>query len=378
MAKKRGGLYKEPNGTWRVATAAYVDGQRVTITARGFKTESEANKYKLKRVRELKKGDFNFRKKNILIEDLLVKYLDYLNGKITKSTVYRIQLLLNKHSEMIKNKTISEALDKTSLNDLMTYVNNLNVTNDYKNKIIKNFVKMFDFGYKVGVVTNDEFKNVNLFLVNIKDDNVTKQNQAPIWSRNEFTAFLNSIPTNNKYYVFFALWGQLGARIGEIRALQVKHFLEDENAIMISQQANSKLGLNRTLITPPKTRSSIRKVGITSSMVEILKMYISELELNENDFLFFGSKKDSPLSENSIRFAIKKYCAISGVKEIPTHSIRKSNATWLLTGDLSLEEIGKVSERLGHGSKTMTLNIYFQVNKKDNKNILEMLEFTTK
>jgi integrase len=66
---------------------------------------------------------------------------------------------------------------------------------------------------------------------------------------------------------------------------------------------------------------------------------------------------------------------LAGVKYISVHGIRHSNTTWLLKGEHSMEEIGIISERLGHSNKTTTLNIYYHINKKGRQNILKTLSF---
>lgn len=103
--------------------------------------------------------------------------------------------------------------------------------------------------------------------------------------------------------------------------------------------------------------------------------YIESLKLNENDFIFYGQSKQIPLSENSIRSAQKKYSTLANVPYIKPHGIRHSNTTWLLTSISSLNEIGDVSERLGHSSKKVTLDIYFHINKIKNKNLIDIVDF---
>ena len=89
-------------------------------------------------------------------------------------------------------------------------------------------------------------------------------------------------------------------------------------------------------------------------------------------FLFFGS---SPIGEMTIRRVMESHIEASGVTKITVHGIRHSNATWLLNNpNLSMAEIGKISERLGHESKKVTLDIYYHLVKNvDDKNILSAL-----
>ena len=87
-------------------------------------------------------------------------------------------------------------------------------------------------------------------------------------------------------------------------------------------------------------------------------------------FLFFSS-----LYRFSIRRKLNKHAKEASVPIIPIHSLRHSNVTWLLSNpNLTIAEVSKISERLGHESKKVTLDIYYHlVNNVNDDNILEVL-----
>ena len=93
--------------------------------------------------------------------------------------------------------------------------------------------------------------------------------------------------------------------------------------------------------------------------------------LFKNDILkngyFFINKRSNTLSEQSIRFMIKKYSEKANLKKhITPHVFRHSFATALLEENIDIRYIQKI---LGHSS-VVTTQIYTKVNSKQQKKIL--------
>jgi len=104
-------------------------------------------------------------------------------------------------------------------------------------------------------------------------------------------------------------------------------------------------------------------------VINVLKDY-SELfsaKIRESEF-FFINKFKNRLSEQSVRFMVKKYADKCGVTmNITPHMFRHSFATLLLEEDVDIRYIQKL---LGHSSITTT-QIYTHVTSKKQKYILE-------
>lgn len=377
MPRKRPGIVKGNNGKWDVNTSFTINGVKQHIHLRGFDSENEAYIAKSKAINDIRNSATLHQSQ--VIGDILSSYIDYIKGSLKPSSLYRVRIMLSKYLNGVLCENIHDFSQYSKLMNFKKSIDSIDAKVVYKNRVLKTIKSLFDYAYQRGLLTSQQYGNINLTLAPFNTEAFLERKQEQlIWTKTEFRNFLDVIPKTHRDYLLFALWGQLGARIGEIRGLQVKHILFEESQIEIEHQISSKLGLNKWMITTPKTASSIRKVSITSDMTKLLKEYTENLKINGSHFLFsgHGSNNLTPLSENSIRMAIRKYSKIAGVKEITTHGIRHSNTTWLLTGDLSLEDIGKVSERLGHSSKATTLNTYFHINKKENSSILKSLEFT--
>lgn len=83
--------------------------------------------------------------------------------------------------------------------------------------------------------------------------------------------------------------------------------------------------------------------------------------------IFFVNRLESPISDQSVRFMIKKYTALAGIeKKITPHTFRHTFATLLLEEGVDLIYIQHL---LGHSS-IMTTQIYTHVNQAKQKQIL--------
>lgn len=372
MAKTEKGIYKDGD-EWRVSFDKTINGTLHRVHKRGYKSAGEATIAKNQILKEL--YEIEEIKVNGNFGTLMDDFFKHREPTLKNSTLHRLKQITNKHFKDFYPHSLSVVSSYDNLIDLHKYFLSLKVTKNYANKIIRLFRDVMDYGYKRGLITNEAFNNVNLVMTYLKENDRNYIDGREVWTKDDYLIFLEVIPTESRDYVLFSLWGQIGTRIGEIRALQVKHIDFKKNTVRIEQQANSKLGKGMPVITSPKTRASYRTISITPTLTKLLKEYIKSLELSHNDFVFYGATKNMPIGETTIRFALKKYCKNADVPYMNPHGIRHSNTTWLLMGEHSLEEIGIISERLGHTNKTTTLNIYFHINKKDSKNILETLSF---
>ena len=281
---------------------------------------------------------------------------------------------------ILYNSKIVHPYEKQSVEEVVNYKNiiefkknliSTSYTSAYKNRIIRYMYWTIEYLYNRGIVSVEEFKSCSLELETIVDKDEVKKEKA-FWTLEEFERFIDSFSDDDKYKVLFEVFGHLGCRLGELRGLQVKHYNSSKKEIFICQQANSKLNLGKWELTTPKTKRSIRHVTVSNRIAELLDDYIRDMNYKDEDFLFFGS---SPIGEMTIRRVLEKHIEISNVTKITVHGIRHSNATWLLNNpNLTMSEIGRISERLGHDSKKVTLDIYYHLIKNvDDKNILSAL-----
>lgn len=103
-----------------------------------------------------------------------------------------------------------------------------------------------------------------------------------------------------------------------------------------------------------------RRIQIgTEAVILILKKYQNEFidQINKCQY-FFVNANGTPLSDQSVRRMIKKYCSLANIEmHITPHMFRHTFATSLLEADV---DIRYIQEMLGHSSITIT-EIYTHV-----------------
>ena len=148
-------------------------------------------------------------------------------------------------------------------------------------------------------------------------------------------------------YTLFNLLYYTGARIGEILALNIKDIDLYDNKIKITK-SYQKIK-KKEYITPPKTRASVRTIGIPKFLSEIIKNYTDKLYDVENMQRIFNISRTNIHKIKNI--TVKK----SNLKNIRLHDFRHSHASLLINEGVNIVAISK---RLGHESIKMTLDTY--------------------
>ena len=372
MPKKHAGVTKdEKRNTWRIHTRmALPNGEIVSIDRRGFKTEREALE-ELEMIREQNLKDYESTERFVSWRDGCLDYWSHYCTRVKETTGFNAFRIYNRHIiQPFEGRSIEYVVKAANLQKFKKNLLDLKVTAAYVNRLLRFMRWTIEYHYQRGNVTVDEFKISNIELENVSTKNDIKK-ERPIWSQEEFRRFIDTFDDCDKYKVLFEVFGHLGCRVSELRGLQRKHFDENKKEIFIQQQVVSKLHNGSFAIVPPKTAKSVRRISLSDRINNLLKEYCDDMKFDSDDFLFF---KKQPVGDSTIRRVMDQHAKIGLLPLIPIHSLRHSNTTWLLSNkDLSLAEIGKISERLGHQSKKVTLDIYYHLNDVSNEKILDAL-----
>lgn len=373
MPKKRPGISKDQKrNTWMISNRITLpNGKVIYIRKRGFLSEKDAF-IEMESIKAKLLLEFQSEQNKVDWEPFCKDYWKKYSSTVKNTTAH------NWWSSFRKN-ILSPFNDKTvafvfSCKTLTTFRNSLierkELNTDSKNRVIKCIKNMLSFAYDSGYISPEEFRQANVSLVNVgKQDEIKKE--KVIWTQEQYKSFLQTFEKDDRFLVFFELFGHLGCRISEIRGLQIKHWSSDKKEIFICQQATNRLGIGKTAIISPKTSSSNRVIQISDRINQMLIEYVTDLGLKANDF-FFGSP---PVGTTTIRRIFVNHTKMANLPIMTIHGIRHSNTTWLLSKPgISLIEISKVSKRLGHSSKKVTLDIYFHLITQDQDDILKTLD----
>ena len=216
--------------------------------------------------------------------------------------------------------------------------------------------KALDYAVKMGAVVRN--------VADVVQPPRVKKVTMNTLSLEEVTRFLEAAKETN-YYVYFATLLYTGLRRGELLALRWRN-LDLVQAKLIVVETAYKLGNGDYIIKEPKTAHSRRTISLPSSLVELFKVYRIDQELlriqlgvslGPEDFVFIRPD-GSPLNPSAVTLAFQRIIKKAGLKAIRIHDLRHTHATWMLQAGVNPKV---VSERLGHASVSITLDIYSHV-----------------
>jgi integrase len=174
---------------------------------------------------------------------------------------------------------------------------------------------------------------------------------------------LEQEPENNLQFVtYINLAIFTGCRRGELLGLEWKDIDFDNSLITINRAAYHTTERGHYTDTP-KTKKSVRPVGIDTKILELLKRY-RDYQLNyasklgnkwvSTDRVFTAWNGTFMFPDAPMQF-YKKFCDLNGLRTLALHSMRHLNASILIHAGL---DIKTVQTRLGHATATTTLNTY--------------------
>ncbi len=155
-------------------------------------------------------------------------------------------------------------------------------------------------------------------------------------------------------YKVFLLELSTGMRKGEILGLKWGDLNLDTGELRISREvvrANSK-----TLVTPPKTKSSIRTVVLPPYMVEMLAKMKATAKY---DWIFPSPVNlGEPRNPSAIYHRCQLILERASCKKVRFHDLRHTFATMAIENGMDIKTL---SDMIGHISSETTLNIYSHI-----------------
>lgn len=182
------------------------------------------------------------------------------------------------------------------------------------------------------------------------------------------------------HYVFYVLFNYLyymANRRGEVIALKVDKIDFINNTVTIDENISHKVlpeqrKQGKTYIVTDRKNHQVLTERMPPAIAELLKQYISDLNMKPKDYLFF---KTAPINPEMIRRKMSYYVKLANVRPMTPHQFRHTHASIIFSsGNSKIEDAYIVASRLGHSVK-YTLDVYGSLYKDREKDIIDNLDF---
>jgi integrase len=304
---------------------------------------------------------------------------EYLNFWLETIAKPRLQYRTFKDYEDLMRLYVRSALGRTKLSDLKpAHVQKL--YGDMQNQGLS----ATRVRYTHAVLSSALKKAVDLEIL---PRNVTKLVQLPkqtrkemdVLSQEESISFLNALE-GERFEMMFSFALATGMRVQEYLGLQWKDINFERGTAVVQRAVVRYRAGGGWFFSQPKTSKSRRTISLPHSILLGLKRYKiqqseSRLQLGsawQNNDLVFPSEIGTPLNPPNITRHFKRILRKASLRtSIRLYDLRHTTATLLLQADVNPKV---VSERLGHSTITLTLDVYSHVLPTMQKDATEQLE----
>lgn len=336
---------KMPNGTYK------------TFNIRNKNWTLAIGKKYMKSI-EAEEIEKDYKKRKIIIHEgnsvslnhLIDMYFIENEIQFKPQTLYNKKIIINKYIKPYFN--VKENLEKSfTLSKIESFKQSIitekEISTDRKNKIFNIFKELLEYAIDHEYISYEIYRKLTKVLKKIRIIHKKKEDKLLFWTNEQWDLFYATFEEDDKWRLLFKVTYYGALRIGELLALKWKCFDANKGTIYIHESIDS---LGNSMST--KTMSSDAIVQLPKTLVDELKKFKEENIFEDNDYVFFGTKRTS---RTTIRRIMKEHIDKSGVPFIKFHGLRHSCASRLINAGISPL---LVSKHLRHSSTQETLDTY--------------------
>lgn len=371
--------YTTKNGETRYLFQTYLGidpatGKERRTTRRGFKTMKEAKQAERNLLLDVEENGLPSNQsdgfQDPTFEELASLWLENYKTTVKPSTFEnvrsKVEKMTEEHFKELKLKKITVAYcQKVVIKLSKSYI----LYNHYLSVINR----IFKYAVLMDVINSNPFDKV------IKPKSRQTQRKGNFLTKEELKEFLKLAQTTTLSYFFplVHLMAYTGLRQGEALALEWsdidfenKKITVDKTAVRIKE---------KQIIQTPKTKNSKRVISIDPATLSILKswkkdqikIYFKNGKHFEGDdnFVFTNQRAEWVHIHNFIRY-FKRFIADHKLKTITPHGLRHTHASLLFSAGV---EPKNISDRLGHSTVQITLDLYTHINEEQRTDTVEKL-----
>lgn len=373
MPRRGENIHKRKDGRWE---ARYIKGRKEDKKAiYGYIYAKTYKEVKVKLHKTLIDQNKKKNIKKITFNEIAEEWFNYKKNFIKQSTYNKY---FNTYINYIKEKLGFYYIEQISEKLVQNYILELSKNRNYRTNEPLSISTLKIVIYIIKSATNFAYKQEYIKLIQLEIE-LPQQEKKPIkiLQKKEQKILENYLITKQDCYslsILICLY--TGMRIGELCALKWNdvdfnnHIITVQQTIQrIQNKENKHIPKTQLLITKPKTKNSIRRIPITSSLYKIMKNYY--IQNNEQPSYFvFRNKKNDPIDPRKIQEYFKQTIKRLNLTLITFHSLRHTFATRCI--ELGMD-IKTLSEILGHSNVSTTMSIYVHSTESHKKKQMELL-----
>lgn len=343
-------IYPMPNGTFRASVSLGFDkatGKRVQKFKNGFKTQREAQKWRLKILSDFGKGaissnsSMTFQK---FLEDYFIPdYKSQVRQRtfdMSQSKFKRLIYFANMRLSDIRASHVKQWQNAMFVEGL---------SNNYIRSVHQILQQIFDLAVRLGMLPNNVAKQVG---------NVKKEKpKVNFWTVEEFEKFISTFDKSNiydlLYFTTFWFFFMTGIRTSELQAIEWSKIDFKGGTVLIDCSMYYK-NQKEWYITDTKSVSGIRLLYLDDDTLSHLR-YWKQAQSQVGDSRFVFSLADKPLVKSTLKRVLQAHSDFANVKAIRIHDLRHSHASFMLS--LGMNDL-EMQNRLGHADIKTTLGTY--------------------
>lgn len=371
--------YTTKNGETRYLFQTYLGidpatGKERRTTRRGFKTMKEAKQAERNLLLDVEENGLPSNQsdgfQDPTFEELASLWLENYKTTVKPSTFEnvksKVEKMTEEHFKELKLKKITVAYCQKVVIELSkSYV----LYNHYLSVINR----IFKYAVLMDILDSNPFDKV------IKPKSRQTQRKGNFLTKEELKEFLKLAKTATLSYFFplVHLMSYTGLRQGEALALKWSDIDFENKKITVNKTA-ARIKEKQTLQTP-KTKNSKRVISIDPTTLSILKswkkdqikIYFKNGKHFEGDdnFIFTNERGEWVHIHNFIRY-FKRFIADHKLKPITPHGLRHTHASLLFSAGV---EPKNISDRLGHSTVQITLDLYTHITEEQRTDTVEKL-----
>lgn len=362
-----GSLEKRGKNSWRLEVNAGVDAngkyirKRKTVTARN---KSEAKELLQEFSVQVRKGQY-IAPSEIKFANFVESWRNQAKKELAPKTMEMYNYLLDGRVIPHFGHYKMENIITMNINEYIDGLEKEGLSSSTRQKHLNVLSNIFKMAYKNKLIEINPVEEANSVIVRYKS--------GEVYDDEELKHVLHLLNEENNFQMalLVKLAFNTGMRKGEILALQVDD-LDFANNIIHIRHSLSYTKENGYQLKQPKTKNSVRSIGVSSKMMKELKRQVyvkrtnkadaAELwQGNENQYVF-SSDLGKPIHQNVPSKWWSRFQKRHNLKKIRFHDIRHTFATGLMNKGTN---INKLSKYLGHNSISVSMDIYGHLIKSD-------------